>query len=280
MDLDISVVTPNFNMLNYLPRCCASVADQEEVSREHIVTDDGSSDGSVAWLSEHPSVVSILQANSGMYNAVNRGFRQARGAVVSHLNADEQYLPGALAFATMYLDQHPEVDVLFGDALLVRPDGSFIAFRKGFPPIEPLILSGSLYLFTGTMFIRRHVLDAGELYDESYCVVGDVEFIVRLLRKGYTLRHVRRFLSVFTMTGANLATYTDFSHESGRIDRLTPVWIYRLRRPLRLAARVVKLASGAYFHDGPIVYSIYTPQDTARRRTFLVDKPTFRWRMS
>jgi glycosyltransferase involved in cell wall biosynthesis len=94
--MDISVVTPSFNMLSYLKRCVASVADQERVQAEHLVMDGGSRDGTVEWLKTQTSLLSEVRSDNGMYDAVNRGFRRARGQIVAHLNCDEQYLPGTL----------------------------------------------------------------------------------------------------------------------------------------------------------------------------------------
>ena len=128
--IDVSVVTPSFNMLNYLQRCCASVADQEYVTHEHIVVDGGSTDETPEWLSCLASLISQSQRDNGMYDAVNRGFRLARGEIVSHLNCDEQLLPDTLHFVRRFFREHPEVDVLFGDILAVRPDGGLIAYRK------------------------------------------------------------------------------------------------------------------------------------------------------
>jgi glycosyltransferase involved in cell wall biosynthesis len=275
--MDVSVVTPSYNQLGYLKRCCASVADQEEIDHEHIVICDGSTDGSADWLAANPSVISAVQENSGMYNALNNGFRRATGEIISHLNCDEQYLPGTLSFVKTYFDRHPSLDVLFGDALTVRPDGTMIAFRKGFRPIEPIILAGSLYLFTCAMFIRRRVIDSGEVYDDSYRVVGDVEFIARLLRKGYNVKYVRRYLSVFTMTGSNLATYTDTSQEARKITELSPWWVTRFRPAWKLAGRMMKLVTRAYLQEGPIVYAIYPLEETQRRTTFVVEKASSQW---
>jgi glycosyltransferase involved in cell wall biosynthesis len=46
----ISVITPSLNMLPYLKRCCASLADQEGASRDHIVVDGESTDGTVGMV--------------------------------------------------------------------------------------------------------------------------------------------------------------------------------------------------------------------------------------
>ena len=90
----ISVVTPSLNQIGFLKDCCASVADQQGADFEHVVVDGASSDGSPAWLGQMPGIVSISEADRGMYEAVNKGLRLARGDILAQLNCDEQYLPG------------------------------------------------------------------------------------------------------------------------------------------------------------------------------------------
>src|SRR5467141_315471 len=108
-EIDVSVVSPSLNMLSYLERCVASVADQEGVRAQHLVMDGGSRDGTVEWLAARPSLASEVRSDKGMYDAVNRGFRKARGRIIAHLNCDEQYLPGTLATVARYFDKHPDV---------------------------------------------------------------------------------------------------------------------------------------------------------------------------
>src|SRR5688572_28783022 len=94
--LMFSVITPSFRSSEWLKLCIASVADQEDVTVEHIVQDAGSDDGTLDWLLKEPRVAAFVEKDSGMYDAVNRGLRRAKGEFVAYLNADEQYLPGGL----------------------------------------------------------------------------------------------------------------------------------------------------------------------------------------
>lgn len=92
----------------------ASVADQA-VELEHIVQDAGSDDGTLDWLCADRRVKAFVEADRGMYDAVNRGLRRARGEILAYLNCDEQYLPGALLAVRDYFDRHPGVEVVFAD---------------------------------------------------------------------------------------------------------------------------------------------------------------------
>ena len=81
--MDISIITPSFNMLPYLERCAASVNDQEMVETEHIVVDGASTDGTKQWLAQQPHVKHISEKDKGMYDAINKGLRMANGNMLA-----------------------------------------------------------------------------------------------------------------------------------------------------------------------------------------------------
>lgn len=275
---DFSVVTPSLDMLSYLKRCCASVADQEGATFEHIVMDGGSTDGTAAWLGENDQVIGVVQRDDGMYDAINKGWALARGRILSYLNCDEQYLPGTLRSVRAYLSQHPEVDIVFGDALLIEPDGSLIAYRKGYQPRWFYIQSAHLYVLTCTMFVRRRVIDAGMRFDPRFKAIGDQEFTVRVLRQGYQARRISRYLAAFTMTGHNLSMEPRTRQESIVLQQRAPRWIRRLKAPLNVARLLEKLLSGAYWQRMPLEYSVYVSDGPDRRTTFRAERASFRWR--
>src|SRR6267378_1605118 len=106
-----SIITPSYRNSEWLRLCLASVADQA-VELEHIVQDAGSDDGTLNWLCADRRVKAFVEADRGMYDAVNRGLRRARGEILAYLNCDEQYLPGALKGVWQFFQDHPEVEML------------------------------------------------------------------------------------------------------------------------------------------------------------------------
>jgi glycosyltransferase involved in cell wall biosynthesis len=286
-----SIVTPSYNMLGYLQRNIASVADQQlsqtgtqTLAAEHIVVDGCSTDGTVAWLDQvvpSSGLRTIVARDRGMYDAINKGLRLATGEILAYLSCDEQYLPGTLAAIESYFRQHPEVDVVFGDTLVVRPDGSLVCFRKAYPPIWPFMATGGgLYNFPSSMFFRRRVIDNGEFFDASLKDVGDAEFVIRLLRKGYRMAVMRRYLSAFTLTGTNRGQKGAVREEAARFDATLPRWIKTLRLPLNAARLLLKAVSGAYVQHAPLCYEIYLSGSDARRTMFVSAHPSPRWRLS
>src|SRR5208282_1947858 len=134
--MKFSIVTPSFRNSNWLKLCIASVADQQGVEVEHIVQDSCSDDGTQDWLPQDRRVRAFIEKDRGMYDAINRGWKRAQGDIVAYLNCDEQYLPGALKTVRDYFQAHPDVDVVFGDNIVVDDQGRYICHRPAMIPLK------------------------------------------------------------------------------------------------------------------------------------------------
>jgi glycosyltransferase involved in cell wall biosynthesis len=276
----ISIITPSYNMLSYLKCCAASIADQNEVQFEHIVVDGKSSDGTVEWLSTQPNMQYISEPDNGMYDAINKGMKLASGDILAYLNCDEQYLPGTFSFVKEYFDTHPNVNVLFGDFFVVNPDGSLVSYRKAYQPRWYYIQATHLYVFTCTMFFRRKLIEEGMSFDLTYRSMADSLFVINLLKKCYTVRHVKRYMSVFTMTGHNQLISEDSSKEIERINSEHRHWFFRLmKHPLNIMRITEKLLHGCYFENFPLLYSIYIRSAGNKRKTFSISQGSPLWKL-
>ncbi|MFC1848877.1 glycosyltransferase family 2 protein [candidate division CSSED10-310 bacterium] len=273
-----SIITPSYNMLPYLKRCVLSVQDQQNVPLEHIVVDGLSSDGTVKWLRDNKRLKNIIEDDQGMYDALNKGLKVAKGNIVAYLNCDEQYLPGTLAWVKNYFEHHPEVDLIFGDAYLIKPDGSLVAFRKGSQPRRLFILASHLYVLSCTMFFRKKILEAGHLFNPQYKCIGDEEFVVRLLQKKYIIKHVQKYLAVYTITGKNLSRNVQAGHEKIKLLQQTPYFPANMAWLLNIARLMEKFFQGAYYQKKPVEYSIYTNEDQQDRKKIRAQQASFKWR--
>lgn len=89
-----SIVTITYNNLEGLRRTARTVEDQREESYEHIIVDGGSSDGTVEWLNGLPGNTRrtwISEPDSGIYDAMNKGIRRARGELIVMLNSGDGF---------------------------------------------------------------------------------------------------------------------------------------------------------------------------------------------
>ncbi len=277
--MEISVITPSLNMLPYLMCCAASLADQQGVHAEHIVADGGSTDGTVDWLSGKPEILSMSEKDHGMYDAVNKGLRLAKGEILSYLNCDEQYLPGTLAFVSDFFTANPGIDLLFGDFLVTRPDGSLVAYRKSFAPRPVYIYASYLYTFTCAMFFRRRIVEAGYWFNPQLHIAGDAEWLLRVLQAGYSSCHRSRYFSVFFDTGRNASRGRNaLAAARNEYCGSMPAWLKPGRFLVNGARLAEKFLRGNYCQALPLEYDIYVPGTAFERVHFATDRAVFRWR--
>lgn len=277
---DISIITPSFNNLSYLKCCYLSIADQKGINIEHIVIDGGSTDGTVEWLQKQKNIRWISEKDNGMYDAINKGLGLARGKILAYLNCDEQYLSGTLLLVKDFFEKNSGIDILFGDSLLIRPDGNLIAYRKSYQLRWYYILSSHLYVLSCTIFWRRKILENGIYFNSYYKAAGDADFIIRLLKNGFQIKHINQYLAAFTMTGNNLSENVNAKREL--LDRIknAPFWIRLFRLPLNIMRLTEKFLDGAYFQKMPLKYSVYVNDKVIEKKDFIVNKASFLWKIN
>lgn len=274
---EISVVTPSFRSGRWLPLCIASVADQD-VRHEHIVQDAGSDDGTLDWLPRDPRVQVWVEKDRGMYDAVNRGYQRGRAGILSYLNCDEQYLPGALTQVLNFFQHHPEVDILFGDCLVVEATGAYFCERRALTPqLIHTWTASNLAFLTAATFIRRRVLEQHQLwFNADFRDAGDQDWALRLIQAGVKTAVLPEFLSVFTETGTNMNLGPNASCERRAFHATAPAWA-RCLSPLALIHFRLRRWRAGHYRCLPHDYAIYTHDHPQQRKTFNVAKPTFRW---
>ncbi|MGD9602560.1 MAG: glycosyltransferase family 2 protein [Gammaproteobacteria bacterium] len=116
----VSVIIPCYRQAHFLAEAADSVLAQREPDLECVIVNDGSPDDTrgVAdtLLRRDPRVRYIEQPNRGLSGARNAGMRAARGRYFQFLDADDRLEPAKLATHADYLDAHPAIGIVFGDA--------------------------------------------------------------------------------------------------------------------------------------------------------------------
>jgi glycosyltransferase involved in cell wall biosynthesis len=273
--VEFSIITPSLNMASYLRRACASVTDQRGVGIEHLVMDGGSTDGTVPWLRQQSNLTFVSEPDRGMYDAINKGIARSRGEFVAYLNCDEQYLPGALAAVRDQFRARPEIDLVFGSTILVRPDGSLIAHRKVYPVRALYVRASYFYAPPGGMFVRRRVFDSGHRFDANVRVIGDKLFALGCLEAGRRAAMLRQFVAAFTITGKNLGQSPTASREVTSFRQSSPATVRTLRLPLNVLRLAEKSLAGAYVAPR-VRYSVHL-DDSGERRNFDYRFPSQSW---
>jgi glycosyltransferase involved in cell wall biosynthesis len=114
----VSVIIPAHNSADFIAEAVGSVQAQTFRDYEIIVVDDGSTDGTDAVLRRFGGAIHYhCQSNQGPAAARNAGIQLARGEFVCFLDADDLWVADKLARQTSFMSEHPEIGLLFADAM-------------------------------------------------------------------------------------------------------------------------------------------------------------------
>ena len=206
----ISVVTAVFNREATIQRALESLGAQGYDEVEHVVVDGASTDASLGVIEGSPPRpphrrVVRSEPDDGIYDALNKGIRLAQGEVIGLLHSDDEFAGPRVLQCVAEVMEDPTVDLLFGDldffeagnpARVLRSwrstDFERGALRRGWMPPHP------------TVFVRRSLFDRFGLYDPSFRIAGDYEFLLRVLKdESVQVRRVPEVLYRLGIGGAS-----------------------------------------------------------------------------
>lgn len=195
----VSVLTPSYQQIKFLPACLESVRMQSYKHLEHIVQDGGSTDGSVLLLTaaakEDPRLSFVSESDGGQADAINRCFQRASGDIIAWINSDDGfYGRGALASVVDAFERHPEVDVIFGDSLYVSECGLVLRHIRSIWPASGRRLYDECPLNQPAVFLRREAL-GDRFLDDGLQFAMDYELWIRLATAGKQFRRLATVLA-------------------------------------------------------------------------------------
>lgn len=192
-----SVITANYNGGRFLEEAIRSVAAQkreEGIEVEHTIVDGMSTDCSADIIKKYSQELSVIrERDTGPANAINKGLRIVSGDVVSWLNADDRYLPGAFGRVRKAFKQNPEAVLCFGRCPIIDEQGDEIRrfitrFKEAFFPISSLFAIQSVnYVSQPAMFLRGDCISRVGPLREDLAAAWDYDFMLRLWKLGKAL---------------------------------------------------------------------------------------------
>jgi glycosyltransferase involved in cell wall biosynthesis len=197
----ISILTPAYNAARFLPALLESTAAQEYPDFEHVVIDDGSTDGTADVLAgrRDPRLRWYSRPNRGQYATQNELIGQARGEVITFICADDLYAgPRTLPVVARGFQEAPRPDVVFGRTprLVMAPQGSY-TFDPDLPSwmARPL-MRHCLCVQHCSLFVRAELVRREHLYfDPSYRQRGDWDWMIRMFQATGRIRGIPDRLS-------------------------------------------------------------------------------------
>jgi glycosyltransferase involved in cell wall biosynthesis len=183
----VSVVVGVKNGAASLQRCLDSIAVQTLASREIVVVDSASTDGTVALLQENQRTGKVTrflsEPDRGLYQAWNKALALARGEWLCFLGCDDAFHDAGALQALVDAAQRAAggARVVYGRIDRITPSGVVAdTFGTDWPQARRGFLAGIMIPHPGTLHHRTLFAERGR-FDESFRIAGDYEMLLREL---------------------------------------------------------------------------------------------------
>lgn len=252
----VSIVTICFNQAAYIGEAIESVLSQDYQPIEYVVVDAGSSDGSREIIETYRSRLAavIFEPDDGPADGLNKGFESTSGDILGYLNADDAYLPGAVAGAVAALEARPHVAAVYGHGFIVDSNGSpFRYFRSS--PFSPRlgVYGAAVVMQQATFFRRADWIDVGG-FNASNNVNWDTELLMDLALAKKRLARVNEKWGLFRMHGDSISSQlwsgaldetSARAQESARANR-ERIFVKVMKREPRASDKHLRVAARIY----------------------------------
>ena len=246
----LTIITINYNNASGLRKTVESVLNQTSKEFEYIIVDGsaphppkgGVSDRAViesfvknvegqeigfthcTWLSPEGGVGGgfYSEPDSGIYNAMNKGIRMAKGEYIHFLNSgdwlvDEHVVERMLKELSSFefrvsgsesgVEARP-IDIFVGNKITVRPDGKVRYGRNDKRPVTALTFYRGTIEHTSA-YIRRAIFDVVGMYDETLRIVSDYKwYFDAVLNHNAKVAFTDIYVSYFDNTGISSTNLT------------------------------------------------------------------------
>jgi glycosyltransferase involved in cell wall biosynthesis len=202
--MKISIITTTLNSEKYLQDTLESIHSQYNENVQYILVDGGSVDNTLQIAKKYDFVELHHLPGSTMYEAIDFGFQQAEGDILSWINSDDVYMDGTLQTVRKEFKNN-RIDILSGNLIYIDSTGSelypyyFWLTNKLFIDVfKDLILCQPATFFTKELYQKIGGLNL------EYEIVSDRDFFIRAFREA-NVKWISKILVKFRVHGENLS---------------------------------------------------------------------------
>ncbi len=221
--MKISIITVCFNSQNTIEHTIKSVLSQNLSDFEYFIVDGASTDDTLRVIKKYAEVDDriryISEPDNGIYNAMNKGWRMARGEWIYYIGADDELLPDGLKGLLEQDNIAVSPDVIYGNILYRKSNGETAIHKHK----SHQRLPWSFFASHQAIIVRRSVIERLGGFDENLKIIADKDLFIRSYFLG-DCKYVpsESVVAIFDGGGASGNYYKIFKED---------LYVYRKVRP-------------------------------------------------
>jgi glycosyltransferase len=189
----VSIIIVTYNAEKTLDKAIQSILNQTYKNIECLIIDGNSMDSTVDVIKKY-NVNYISEPDKGIYDAMNKGWKLAKGDWILYLGADDELcFDGVEALVNICSN----ADIVYGDTILKFFSGN--TKRKGLQQLS--VIKYRLFSCHQSFMMKRNIFKELNGFDASYKILGDFDLIQRAYLKGYRFKETEKIISIFSVGG-------------------------------------------------------------------------------
>jgi len=224
----ISIITVVFNSEKLIEKTIQSIINQEYPKKELIIIDGGSKDGTLEIINRYRQKISyfISEPDNGIYDAMNKGLKAAKGEYVIFINSGDLLEDNILSKIFTQFD--PTIDVFYGETNLINSEGSVLGTRSRLSTRKlpsDMTWKDMKYgmVVSHQSFIMKRSL--APYYDLKYKCSADIDWVIHCLKNSKIIKNSNLIISRYLIGGFSIKQqkrclkerYNIYIHYYGRI---------------------------------------------------------------
>lgn len=197
----VSIITPSYNQGKFIKDTIISVKNQNYPNIEHIIIDGGSTDNTLKILKKYKNSYNIhwiSETDEGQTDAIDKGFKIAKGSIITWLNFDDYYLhEQVISKVVYYFELYKSVQVVTGNGYKVNEERRFlspIVIKKDLVNLEYMKFGD--FILQPSTFFKREIKDKVSI-DKDYTYAFDWLFFLKIFEEKFNVLVIDDFLSAY-----------------------------------------------------------------------------------
>jgi len=211
-----SFIIPTFNSGGTLQNTLGSLSLQRCRNFEVIIVDGASTDNTLNLVERFSQsekdigIIVISEIDNGIYDAMNKGIKLSSGKYIYFLGSDDRlYDETTLEKVSLFIDEHPGADIVYGDIVFTGDKTGNASKREGairnriayLKILDKIGVFLRLNISHQAMFARREILTDG--FSLRYRLAADYDWYLKQKEEGRRFKHTGENIACFNVSGAS-----------------------------------------------------------------------------